>query len=200
MLWDIWSTHIVTPDFSSGLERGAAPQSIDDEKSGVTTNIAGCQVTSVSRFRTFSFSCRVFGNFTPRCVLRSRFVPSVHTPPVAARLGGDTRCGCPVLVSATSPSRSRQAKLSKAAHRPNPTTPLQRTDLERRGQENRTPCHTYKLPSSVIGNCVLVLRHGMRTSRYHATLRFLSPRALSHVSLSPRTLRSPTTDRSPSAT
>ena len=36
VLWDLWSTRIVTPDFSSDLERGAAPRSIDDEKSGVT--------------------------------------------------------------------------------------------------------------------------------------------------------------------
>jgi hypothetical protein len=36
VLWDLWSTLIVTPDFSSDLERGAVPRSIADEKSGVT--------------------------------------------------------------------------------------------------------------------------------------------------------------------
>ena len=36
VLWDLWSTRFVTPDFSSDLERGAAPRSIADEKSGVT--------------------------------------------------------------------------------------------------------------------------------------------------------------------
>ena len=36
VLWDLWSTRIVTPAFSSDLERGAAPRSIDDENSGVT--------------------------------------------------------------------------------------------------------------------------------------------------------------------
>ena len=31
----------------------------------IRCNIVGCRVKSVSRFRTFSFSCRTFGNFTP---------------------------------------------------------------------------------------------------------------------------------------
>ena len=36
VLWDLWSTLIVTPDFSSDLERAPGARSIAEEKSGVT--------------------------------------------------------------------------------------------------------------------------------------------------------------------
>ena len=77
MLWDLGSTRIVTPDFSLDLERGAAPRSIDDEKSDVTLLVVELNRSQGSEhFRSPAVFLGIFPG--EHISIRSRLVNEYH--------------------------------------------------------------------------------------------------------------------------